>query len=139
MGTVDWSSHSALVRNAGPIDEAVRLLEQAVALIKPLCDPSAPAPTWRLTDREAAVLSLLREGRSNREISRALGISVHTARTHVSRVLAKFYVRSRWQLLHRPNDLTAGLNGENVPTGQWQVVGLRVQCGRCVRVQCAGQ
>ena len=109
MGTVDWSSHSALVRNAGPIDEAVRLLEQAVALIKPLCDPSAPAPTWRLTDREAAVLSLLREGRSNREISRALGISVHTARTHVSRVLAKFYVRSRWQLLHRPNDLTAGL------------------------------
>jgi DNA-binding CsgD family transcriptional regulator len=42
-----------------------------------------------LTDREAEVAVLLADRRRNAEIARALGISVHTARHHVERVLLK--------------------------------------------------
>jgi len=42
---------------------------------------------FRLTKREAEVAMLLADRRRNAEIARALGISVHTARHHVERVL----------------------------------------------------
>ncbi|WP_392542018.1 AAA family ATPase [Oryzobacter telluris] len=48
-----------------------------------------------LTAREAEVLALLAEGRSNGEIGRALFISTKTASVHVSNILAKLGVASR--------------------------------------------
>jgi DNA-binding CsgD family transcriptional regulator len=42
-----------------------------------------------LTPREAEVLALLSEGASNKAIARRLGISVHTAKFHVSQLLNK--------------------------------------------------
>jgi DNA-binding CsgD family transcriptional regulator len=91
------------------LDEALRLLDQAAALIRAEKD-AAPAPEgWRLTQRESEVHRLLKEGRTNREIANALGISTHTARTHVSRILAKLYVRSRWQLLEMVDDARVSL------------------------------
>jgi len=42
-----------------------------------------------LTPREAEVLAELAEGRSNKEIARALGISERTAKFHVESILAK--------------------------------------------------
>src|SRR2546423_13760514 len=36
-------------------------------------------------------------------------------------------------------DLSAGLDSDGVATGQGQMVGVRVQCGRRVRMECAGQ
>jgi DNA-binding CsgD family transcriptional regulator len=42
-----------------------------------------------LTEREAEVAVLLADRRRNAEIARALGISVHTARHHIERVLLK--------------------------------------------------
>ncbi|MCA9489036.1 MAG: response regulator transcription factor [Myxococcales bacterium] len=56
----------------------------------PLEQPSEP-----LTAREVEVLSLLAEGRSNREIGIALDISPHTAKFHVDRLLAKLFASSR--------------------------------------------
>lgn len=50
-----------------------------------------------LTSREREVLSLLSDGRSNREIARALGVSEKTIKTHVSSVLAKLGVADRTQ------------------------------------------
>jgi DNA-binding CsgD family transcriptional regulator len=44
---------------------------------------------FRLTEREVEVALLLADRRSNAEVARALGISVHTARHHVERVLLK--------------------------------------------------
>lgn len=50
-----------------------------------------------LTDREREVLAALGRGRSNAELGRDLGISEATAKTHVSRVLAKLGASSRME------------------------------------------
>jgi DNA-binding CsgD family transcriptional regulator/tetratricopeptide (TPR) repeat protein len=48
-----------------------------------------------LTERERAVLELVADGRTNREIGEALFMAEKTASVHVSRILAKLGVRSR--------------------------------------------
>ena len=58
-----------------------------------------------LTDREAQVLALLADGRSNAEIARDLGLSVKTVQNHVSKVLAKLQVRDRTQAALRMRGL----------------------------------
>ncbi|MFJ1754236.1 response regulator [Kitasatospora sp. NPDC088134] len=50
-----------------------------------------------LTDREREVLSHLADGRSNREIARALHLSEKTVKTHVSNILMKLDVADRTQ------------------------------------------
>lgn len=50
-----------------------------------------------LTERENAVLKLVAQGRSNREIANELTISEATVRTHVSHILAKLELSSRTQ------------------------------------------
>ncbi|MGI5240603.1 response regulator [Dactylosporangium sp. CA-139066] len=52
-----------------------------------------------LTDREREVLVLVAEGLSNDEIAAQLVISPATARTHVSRIMAKLAARDRAQLV----------------------------------------
>jgi DNA-binding NarL/FixJ family response regulator len=58
-----------------------------------------------LTEREAQVLALLADGRSNAEISRELGVSLKTVQNHVSRLLAKLQVRDRTQAALRVRGL----------------------------------
>ncbi len=50
-----------------------------------------------LTGRETDVLRLLAQGKSNKEIARALNITEQTVKTHVSHVLNKLGVPSRTQ------------------------------------------
>ena len=50
-----------------------------------------------LTPREREVLARIADGRSNREIARALGLSEKTVKAHVSSVLAKLGVQDRTQ------------------------------------------
>jgi DNA-binding NarL/FixJ family response regulator len=58
-----------------------------------------------LTEREAEVLALLAQGRSNGEIARELDISIKTVQNHVSHVLAKLQVRDRTQAAFRARGL----------------------------------
>ena len=50
-----------------------------------------------LTDREAEVLRLIAQGRSNSEIAAELFLGVETIKTHVRNVLAKLGARDRVQ------------------------------------------
>ncbi|HZI98434.1 MAG TPA: response regulator transcription factor [Actinomycetales bacterium] len=58
-----------------------------------------------LTEREAEVLALVADGRSNPEIARQLGISLKTVQNHVSKVLTKMQVSDRTQAALRVRGL----------------------------------
>jgi DNA-binding NarL/FixJ family response regulator len=71
--------------------------EAAGSLTAPSAARSRTGGARALTGRERQVLSLVAQGRSNREIARALGVSEKTVKTHVSAVLAKLGVQDRTQ------------------------------------------
>jgi DNA-binding NarL/FixJ family response regulator len=59
-------------------------------------DAPPPAPAFPgLTEREAQVLSLMAEGRDNREIAAELQVSAKTVANHVSHILTKLQARDR--------------------------------------------
>jgi DNA-binding NarL/FixJ family response regulator len=110
-----------LVKDTPPVQllEAVRAAAGGGAVISPATtrrlvdhlvaarlerDRPLPPALDGLTEREREVLVLVAQGCSNREISARLHIAELTAKTHVSRVLAKLGVDSRVQaaaLAHR--------------------------------------
>lgn len=61
--------------------------------------PKAPERLDDLTEREREVLALVAEGLSNEELAERLVMSPLTAKTHVSRILAKLGARDRAQLV----------------------------------------
>jgi DNA-binding NarL/FixJ family response regulator len=116
-----------LLKNAGAEDliAAVRALAAGDGILAPevtrrvlarfaAAPATAPVATTRsvpttalaepLTEREAEVLTLLADARSNAEIATALFIGEATVKTHVSRILQKLGARDRVQavvLAHR--------------------------------------
>ncbi|MCP3757084.1 response regulator transcription factor [Streptomyces sp. TBY4] len=86
-----------VARGEGLIAPAVtRRLIAEFADPKPVRVP-VPASVESLTPREREVLGCLGEGLSNAEIAVRLEMAEATAKTHVSRVLAKLELRSRVQ------------------------------------------
>jgi len=92
--------------------EAVRVIAAGDALLAPsvtrrlisefalqhrTADTAPSAALASLTAREAEVLRLIAEGRSNHEIADRLVVTEETVKTHVSRVLSKLGVRDRTQ------------------------------------------
>ncbi|WP_027577991.1 LuxR C-terminal-related transcriptional regulator [Bradyrhizobium sp. Ai1a-2] len=57
--------------------------------------PASERSEIELTPRERDVLALMAEGASNKTIARQLGISVHTAKFHVSSLLDKLDATGR--------------------------------------------
>ena len=56
------------------------------------------APRAKLSDREIEVADLIAGGRSNKEISQALGISEPTVKKHVGHILSKLKLQDRLQI-----------------------------------------
>jgi DNA-binding CsgD family transcriptional regulator len=116
-----WRQAEALVLDDGDRSAAGEPLREAAGLARDLgaalltaeveglarrarivLDDAAPAraepseiDALGLTERERAVLELVADGRTNREIGAALFMAEKTASVHVSRILAKLGVRSR--------------------------------------------
>lgn len=59
-----------------------------------------PLPSSVLTSREREVLQLLAEGKSNKEVATALGISVPTVETHRASIMHKLDLHSITELVH---------------------------------------
>ncbi|MGQ4489975.1 response regulator transcription factor [Streptomyces sp. 372A] len=74
-----------------------RLIKEFAA--RPSPSAPAPAPLASITDREREVLVLVGGGLSNAEIAERLVISVATAKTYLTRLLAKLGARDRVQLV----------------------------------------
>ena len=73
----------------------VRLSPEASArLVREIRMPQSPE---KLTARETEVLRLVAQGMANKEISRMLGISEQTAKSHVHEILGKLGMLSRTQ------------------------------------------
>jgi DNA-binding NarL/FixJ family response regulator len=60
---------------------------------------AAAEPGSRLTAREREIVQLLAEGRSNKEVATALGISVKTAETHRAAIMRKLKFDSLAQIV----------------------------------------
>jgi len=76
-----------------------RLLSAAARAQDTSGPPGKPSDNGELTPREAEVLRLIADGRSNREIARALFVSEATVKTHVNRIFAKTGSRDRAQAI----------------------------------------
>jgi DNA-binding NarL/FixJ family response regulator len=123
---LDAGASGFLLKNAAAEDliAAVRALAAGDGMLAPevtrrvlarFAGASSPAPAAArprsmtplaepLTDREAEVLALLADARTNAEIATALFIGEATVKTHVSRILQKLGARDRVQavvLAHR--------------------------------------
>jgi two-component system, NarL family, response regulator LiaR len=72
-------------------------LAKELMLAPPPPPPPPPVDGEALTARELAVLRLLAQGCTNRDIGEALFISSTTVRTHVSSILLKLHVTNRTQ------------------------------------------
>jgi DNA-binding NarL/FixJ family response regulator len=98
--------------SAEELAHAVRVVASGDALLAPnitkrliaefsrmTAAPRAPLKdrVGHLTERETEVLSLIAQGLSNAEIAQLLVVAEQTAKTHVSRILAKLRLRDRTQ------------------------------------------
>src|SRR5512133_1772108 len=99
-----------LLKDATPEEllAAIRIVAAGEALLAPAATRhlvadfvSRPAARLlgELTEREREVLALIAQGLSNAEIAARLVVSPATAKTHVSRILAKLGLRDRAQLV----------------------------------------
>ena len=62
--------------------------------------------TLRLTPREREVIRLLLNGRTNKEIGRALSVSDGTIKAHVHNIMRKIGTRNRIELVHKMHGRT---------------------------------
>ncbi|MFF9899891.1 response regulator [Streptomyces longispororuber] len=113
-GAIKGGASGFLLKDTEPTEllHAIRVVARGDALLAPaitrrliaefagrITDPPPAGELDALTGREREVLDLVARGLSNEDIAARLVISHATAKTHVSRVLAKLGVRDRAQLV----------------------------------------
>jgi DNA-binding NarL/FixJ family response regulator len=105
----------ALLRSVRAVANGEALFGPAVAerLIQYLAAATPPAEPHafpELTGRELEVLSLLAQGLTNQAVADRMGISLKTARNHVSNILGRLQVADRTEAVARAR--AAGLGSE---------------------------
>lgn len=95
----------AQVRGESPEAVAADLLRQA--LEREDRRRQAEAALASLTPRQRQIARLAAEGRTNRDIARALWLSPETVKTHLRRALERFGVHSKSELRLQLSDLVA--------------------------------
>jgi len=108
----------AVDRGIAPFRAAVEELARRarVDLSDQQARPRDGAEQLGLTEREAEVLALLAEGRTNRQIGQVLFIIEKTVSAHVSWILTKLGVSNRGEAApaaHRVGLVRPGLSGED--------------------------
>ena len=109
------TDEEALLRSVRAVASGEALFGPGVAerLMRYLAEatPSAERAAFpELTDREREVLWLLAQGLSNQEVAARMGISLKTARNHVSNILGRLQVADRTEAVARAR--AAGLGAE---------------------------
>ena len=105
----------ALLRSVRAVANGEALFGPAVAerLIQYLAvatPPAEPRAFPELTGRELEVLSLLAQGLTNQAVADRMGVSLKTARNHVSNILGRLQVADRTEAVARAR--AAGLGSE---------------------------
>ncbi len=88
---------SSLAQGIRSVHAGQTLLADDVAAVLVAGGAGSSSGSSGLTEREGDVLRELAQGRSNREIARALVVSEKTVKTHVSNILLKLGVQDRTQ------------------------------------------
>ena len=71
------------------------------------CESCANDPAWNaksavgLSPRERAIVLLISQGMSNKEVARRLCVAPETVKSHLKRIFFKLAVRSRAAAVHR--------------------------------------
>ena len=74
--------------------------------------PTPPRTFPELSDREDAILRLIAQGRSNRQVADVLALSVKTVQNHVSNIFGKLQVADRAQAVIRAREAGLGADQE---------------------------
>lgn len=103
-----WIDHAGDAARAFNAMGMRRWMNEAMLLLVRQENESFPRRRGRptgsaLTGREQQVAHLIRRGARNREVAAALQISEHTVERHVSSILGRLGLRSRWQIADPKN------------------------------------
>jgi len=112
LGAIEAGASGYLLKDAPPSElvAAVRAAAVGDSALAPTVSSRLTASREagdRLTAREAEVLTLVAEGRSNRDIGRALFLSEATVKSHLVHIFAKLGVGSRTAAVARARELGA--------------------------------
>lgn len=102
MQQVDSADKQAVEREIATLSERFSVFEKALLATRGLMmttstEPAQPAKSNEslLTRRQSEILSMVREGASNRAIAGQLGISEGTVKLHVSAILKRLGAKNR--------------------------------------------
>jgi DNA-binding NarL/FixJ family response regulator len=115
LGAIEAGASGYLLKDAPPVElvAAVRAAAVGDAALAPAVSSrlDASQAAERLTVREAEVLTLVADGRSNRDIGRELFLSEATVKSHLVHIFTKLGVGSRTAAVARARELGAIRSG----------------------------
>ncbi len=87
-------------RGESRIDPSIarKVMDEFRRVSTPITIKADEPPIEQLTEREAEILNLLANGKTNKDISEALYLTEGTVKNYVSKIMAKLHINDRTQL-----------------------------------------